>query len=279
MLSIGDFARMTFLSVKALRHYHDVGLLSPASIDPVTGYRRYDLTQVATAQVIRRFRDLGMSLEDLRVVVQAPDVRTRNIAIVASLQRMEQQLERTQSAVASLRNLIEQPRTTIPIEYHAVAAVNAIAISEIVASVDVHGWLGSALTELRAALPMGGEKRAGADGALYSRELFEEEGGEVVAFIPVQGAPSPTGRIKNVTLRAAEFAVAVHHGSFAGIDQTYGALGTFIAKHTISVEGPIREHYLIGVFDTTDERQHCTEVCWPIFQTAATDDHFVRADV
>src|SRR5262249_27560621 len=64
LVGIGDFAKMTFLSVKALRHYHDVGLLAPAEVDPESGYRRYEVGQVPTAQVIRRLRELGMSLDD-----------------------------------------------------------------------------------------------------------------------------------------------------------------------------------------------------------------------
>ncbi len=60
LLSIGDFARMTLLSVKMLRHYHELDLLPPAAIDPDSGYRLSDAAQVPTAQVIRRFRDLGM---------------------------------------------------------------------------------------------------------------------------------------------------------------------------------------------------------------------------
>src|SRR4051794_16289330 len=40
-LSIGDFSRMTYLSVKALRHYHEQGVLEPAEVDPATGYRYY----------------------------------------------------------------------------------------------------------------------------------------------------------------------------------------------------------------------------------------------
>src|SRR5262249_25494316 len=61
-LAIGDFSRMTHLSVKALRHYHELGLLEPDEIDPASGYRFYRPGQVQTAQVIRRLRDLGMSL-------------------------------------------------------------------------------------------------------------------------------------------------------------------------------------------------------------------------
>lgn len=100
-LSIGDFARMTHLSVKALRHYHDQGLLVPADIDRWTGYRYYDASQVATAQVIRRFRDMGMPLGDLKSVLKAPDVSSRNQAIVTHLQRMERQLEQTQSTLVA----------------------------------------------------------------------------------------------------------------------------------------------------------------------------------
>ena len=74
-LAIGDFSRATHLNVKTLRHYHQVGLLEPADVDPVTGHRRYATDQIPTAQVIRHFRALEMPLEDIRAVLAAPDVR------------------------------------------------------------------------------------------------------------------------------------------------------------------------------------------------------------
>jgi len=69
LVSIGDFSRMTHLSIKALRFYHDQGLLEPARIDPFTGYRFYEPGQVPVAQVIRRFRDLDMPLDQVRAVL------------------------------------------------------------------------------------------------------------------------------------------------------------------------------------------------------------------
>ena len=98
LLSIGDFSRMTHLSVKALRHYHDMGVLVPAAIDPFSGYRSYDTGQVPTAQVIRRLRDLNMPLDQIRAVLEASDVGERNQEIVAHLERMESQLAQTQAA-------------------------------------------------------------------------------------------------------------------------------------------------------------------------------------
>ena len=62
-LPIGDFSRATHLSVKMLRHYHEIRLLEPVDVDGDTGYRRYAAEQIVTAQIIRRFRDLDMPLE------------------------------------------------------------------------------------------------------------------------------------------------------------------------------------------------------------------------
>ena len=79
LVSIGDFSRMTHLSIKALRFYHDQGLLEPARIDPSTGYRFYEPGQVPVAQVIRRFRDLDMPLDQVRAVLQAPDLEKAGV--------------------------------------------------------------------------------------------------------------------------------------------------------------------------------------------------------
>ena len=59
-----------------LRHYHELGLLEPVDVDVDNGYRRYAPEQIVTAQVIRRFRDLDMPLEDIQIVLSAPDVET-----------------------------------------------------------------------------------------------------------------------------------------------------------------------------------------------------------
>ena len=75
---MGDFSRATHLSIKTLRHYHQVGLLQPATVNPDTGYRYYSAHQIPTAQVIRRLRDLEMPVADVKAVLAAPDAAARN---------------------------------------------------------------------------------------------------------------------------------------------------------------------------------------------------------
>ena len=104
-LTIGEFSRLTFLSVKALRHYHDVGLLEPVEVDRSSGYRSYATTQVATAQLIRRLRDLDMPLDAVRSVVAAEDAAARDSLILTHLDALEAQLVRTQRSIDALRGL------------------------------------------------------------------------------------------------------------------------------------------------------------------------------
>ena len=80
-VSIGDFAVMTSLSRKALRHYHDIGILEPAHIDPHTGYRFYDTSQVDHAHIIRRFRSLDMSIPDIKALLSTEDAAALGIYV------------------------------------------------------------------------------------------------------------------------------------------------------------------------------------------------------
>lgn len=278
LLSIGEFSRMTHLSVKALRHYHDVGVLAPAAIDPSSGYRSYDAGQVASAQVIRRLRDLGMPLDSIAAVLAAPDVAERNREIAAHLERMERQLAQTQAAVSSLRALLSGTAPRPVIEFRAIPTVTALAIAEVVASAEAVAWGTGVFAELEDALKATGLEQAGPFGALFPGDFFELARSEVTVFLPVAaarpdqpGQPGKqgqhvSGRVRLREVPGIEAAVAMHPGPASETDRTYGALGTAVAERAIGVDGPIREYYPDG-FDPAGEYR--TEICWPVFLTGS----------
>ncbi|MEU6484079.1 MerR family transcriptional regulator [Streptomyces sp. NPDC046887] len=271
LLSIGDFARMTQLSVKTLRHYHDIGLLEPADVDPSTGYRRYTEQQVPLAQVIRRFRDLGMPLEELSAVVRTEDVAARNAVIMRHLAQMEDRLRQTRQTVTSLRDLVDNPSAPVPVEFRSTAPTSVLAVRAVLGQDEVPGWLPQALAELHEAVDGCPQVETdGPDGGLYAPGLFETERGEVTAFVPVAGPArqAAAGRVEALVLPAAEYAVAVHTGPAEDLDRTFAALGTFVAEHALTVDAPLREHYLTGLLGRPAEGRAHIEVCWPVFRTA-----------
>ena len=222
---------MTLLSVKALRLYHENGLLEPAAVDPDSGYRRYSASQVPIAQVIRRLRELDMPLDDVRTVASAPDVHTRNAAISAHLFRMEDELATTRKTVTSLRHLLEEPAiSAIAVEYRTTGPTPAIAIRAELSAAECFAWRDEAFATLRSSLQTLGVHRSGADGALYSAALLKEEFGEVLAFLPVTSTAEAAGEIESLVLPRCEYAVATHHGAGDELDQTFAALGFVVSQ-------------------------------------------------
>jgi DNA-binding transcriptional MerR regulator len=268
-LTIGEFSRVTHLSVKSLRHYHQVGLLEPADVDPGTGYRRYTTAQIPTAQVIRRFRTLDMPVPTVKAVLAAPDPEARNALIAAHLHRLEDELAQTQLSVASLRRLLEPATAPHPVEHRTVPVTAAAGIRDEVDLEDLLPWYHGALGELYAGVAAQGLAPSGPSGGLFSSDLFQYERGEATLFVPLDGDLRPVGRLVALVVPAAELAVMVHHGPPPDIDVTYGALGTYVTEHELAVDGPVREYYPVDARATADAGQWRTEIGWPIFHTDA----------
>ena len=266
---MGDFSRATHLSVKTLRHYHEVGLLEPAAVNPDTGYRYYSAGQIPTAQVIRRLRDLEMPVADVKAVLAAPDAAARNALIAAHLDRLEAELAQTRASVESLRDLLQPPDVTA-IEHRSVPATAAAAIVAVVDRADVLAWWQGALGELRATVRAQRLRAAGPCGGVYASELFQHDRGEATVFVPVEGPVRPIGRVTPMVVPAAELAVISHHGSLSDADLSYAKLGSYATTHEISIDGPLREYYLRGAGDTPDEAEWTTEIGWPIFRADAS---------
>ena len=70
MFSIGEFALHGRLSVRMLRHYDALGLLRPACVDPVTGYRFYQASQLADLNRVIALKDLGFTLQQVQAILE-----------------------------------------------------------------------------------------------------------------------------------------------------------------------------------------------------------------
>jgi DNA-binding transcriptional MerR regulator len=261
LLSIGDFSRMTFLSVKALRHYHDVGLLEPARIDPHTGYRSYRPEQVAQARLIRRLRDLDLPVDDVRTALAAPDDETRNRVIVEHLERMSRRLQQTQDTVESLRRMLTE-ETRIAVTFRDEPATTTLAIRGQVTGETVVTWWIDAFTELHRLLAVSGVARTGPDGAVFPTEYFVDGAAELTAFVPVASVPPLPGRVEVIERRSTRHAVATYDGPMVDLDAAYSAVGRAVTEQALSADGPVVERYLPNG-DPDDLLDHVTEVCWP----------------
>jgi DNA-binding transcriptional MerR regulator/effector-binding domain-containing protein len=268
-LSIGAFARLTHLSVKTLRYYHDVGLLEPAVVDPDSGYRYYRPGQAHSAQLVRRFRDLGLPVADVKAVLAAPDLAARDAILAGHLDRMRAQLEQTEAAVDSLRRMLEGGPADTAIEERVLDGGPAISAAAYLARADVASWFMDALAGLRAVATAAGLERTGPAGGLFDDELFTQDAGHARVYLPVRDGAALDGTGARWELPAGRFAVALHAGPHRDVDRTYAALGTYAGAHGRDGSGPVRERYLVDPLGTPDSSGWRTEICWPLAPAGA----------
>lgn len=114
LLTIGRFARLAGLTVRAVRHYCELGLLQPAFVDPETGYRYFTVDQVADAAAIRRLRLLELALDDIREILAADDPSFTHSRLVRHRAKMVERAAAIEQIVATLQNIIEREEELMP---------------------------------------------------------------------------------------------------------------------------------------------------------------------
>jgi DNA-binding transcriptional MerR regulator len=111
LLSIGQVARRAGLTVRALRHYDQIGLLPPHDVDPDNGYRRYSPEQVERAATIRTLRELDVPVETIRSFLDATDAAAAARVISAHLTNVDARAWRLHGIQHQLRMMIEEGAT------------------------------------------------------------------------------------------------------------------------------------------------------------------------
>ncbi len=109
-LRIGPFAKQANLSPHQLRHYHELGLLTPALVDPESGYRYYADAQAATAEVIAILRSVDMPLGDIKDLLRDPSRERVQTALDRQRARLEGRLAEAREKLERLEQLAEEGR-------------------------------------------------------------------------------------------------------------------------------------------------------------------------
>jgi DNA-binding transcriptional MerR regulator len=264
MLRTGAFARASSLSVKALRMYHDMGLLVPAVVDPETGYRGYAPAQLTDAAIIRLLREVGVSLQDIHTVLEA-----RDLGFVHKV--LAEQAARFQTGLDAVARLVDDLSTDAHLdaggvvlrkeEAHLVLAVEGSpSMTELLAFVR---WTEKTLKE--AALTSGAVV-TGPFGASYPVP-FDEDRQEVTAFLPISAPVLVPNEVGCVGVRVDELppcdvAVIELRGPYWGLESCYRKLGTWVAFHATPADVAVRELYLTPLDGAQEDA--ITELLWPV---------------
>lgn len=278
LMPIGVFSTASLVSIKALRLYHEQGLLVPASIDPTTGYRSYRVSQLVDAQVIKRLRDLDLPLRAVAEIVRARDPEVTRRLIAEHERQMRERLHDLARLVDDLQDALAAPELRTPAFVRQEPAQHVLAVSDMVPEPDHESYgvfLDRAFATLSAAATRLGAILSGPAGALYPPKIDGDA--ELITAFLVIAAPvvvddaALAEGVVNQLLPAATCAVLTHAGSYATMGDTYRQIGAWVATNAVPADAPVRELYVVSTDETTGkllpDEELRTEIAWPIEPT------------
>lgn len=249
LLTIGRFARLCRLSVKQLRHYDELGLLTPARVDAHSGYRLYTRAQARDALTIALLRDADVPLSAIAEIVRAPS-EARAGLLAAEGERLAARIERDRERLRLLERLAADAPYDI---VRGEAPALELAVVEGVCDPD---GIGALTGELVGRLL--GSVEAWRPPVVGLFPLDVRDGMRVAVGVRTQ---SPT-----LSLPPVDAVTTTHHGPYTELPLAYHALLSWVGDHGLVPRAPVREEYLVAPGEAAPD-ELVTRITIPVEET------------
>jgi DNA-binding transcriptional MerR regulator len=253
LLSIGTFANMTRLSIKALRLYDGLGILRPLHIDPQTGYRYYGVDQLPSARMIRNMRDMDMPLATIRRVLAVIPVSQAQAELLVRqhLETRERQLELIRGLARQFTQQLkpEANKMSLEVEVKEIPTQQIISITR---RHKVDGLSEQIQKDCGALFTLAGEQGATAIEApfgIYHGAVSEQEDGPIETCVPVNMKVEGRDDIEAKQLEGGKAACVVITGElcrYPDLLAAYDAAADWIQKNGFETAQPPREVWYTG---------------------------------
>jgi len=279
MFSIGEFARLGGVSARTLRHYDEIGLLRPATVDPDSGYRGYAAPQLGQLNRIMALKELGLSLTQVRVLLAGVTLDELRGMLALRRAQLEQELEQHRNELLRVEARLRSIAREDDMSAHDIVAKKIPAVGVVAIAGRSPGWatasIVAAVNQVEATFDqLGIFDRVKESGP---RVLFyEEDGDDVLVFLglpvaePPGNLPAPA---QYLVLPEIEAAAAVRSGPAATIfPMVYHDLVRWIEERGYRPAGTNRNVWLHEIDDVADADQQVFEVQLPFTRPEAVGE-------
>ena len=266
MFTIGEFSKVTGLTVKTLRFYHEEGLLAPSFVDPQTGYRRYEPGQVETARTIAYLRTLEFPLAEIKELLrQGGDDEDLLDIIERHKVSVEERARQLKRVARSLEQFLSDERQARDMARAAYEVEEKVLPPVLVAGIRMKGRysdcgqgfsrLGRALGRFICAKPL----------LLHYDTEYKDDGADFEPCFPVRRANAVDGVCVR-ELPGGRCLSLLHRGPYEQLGHAYAKVFKRVKEHRYAVVMPTREVYLKGpgMIFKGNPKNYLTEIQIPV---------------
>lgn len=263
MLTIGEFAQLSRVSPRMLRHYDAIGLLRPAHIGQENGYRYYDERQLADVVRIRQLSQFGFPLSEIGALLALPEgelalhLHRRRMAVYGELSRMRRTLRQMEEQIIQMEGISMSDQYSVILLEDP--AQRVFSIRRTIDITQIH----SLFADLHRAAAEQGLEQRGCTQMIYHKqegESFSHERIDGEAQMVVDGSGA------GVSERPAQLCIATtHRGPYERLQYAYDALCGWLARHPeYQICGPAVERYIKDEREVSDPEELETGVLFPV---------------
>lgn len=269
MLKIGDFSKLSRISIRMLRHYDEIGLLTPMNTDNFTSYRYYSESQLPVANRITALKNMGFSLATIAEIMKSyddPESLSHFLAVKQTEVReqaieVQQRLLLLETAIKRLREgrmMMKYDVTVKTLPERTVASVR-----KIIPSYDQEGILWGILMQETATINMQ------QDDPCYTLAMFHDEGHkernvDVEVQMTVKGNYKNTENVVFKTEPAVEIASATYKGSYEQVTDVNQAVANWVQDNAYEFGSMMFCIYHVSPHETQNPDEYVTEVCYSV---------------
>ncbi|MCG2803267.1 MAG: MerR family transcriptional regulator [Cellulomonas sp.] len=266
LLTIGEFSRLSRVSVRMLRHYDEHGVLQPTRVDPFSGYRFYAPALLRTAGRVRALRDAGLGVADLAACAPFTEAALLRRVLLERRAAAQAEIAAVRSRVADIDRFIDElevPAMSTTITRTTRPSRTVASVRDVLPTFGDEGllWqrLGAGLAAAGAAPAPDGEAVA----VFHDPEYIEHDV-DVEVQLDVVAPFDSTDAVRCVEVPPADIAVGELHGSYDGMPAVMADLGAWLAEQGLRESGPMFNVYVAGPMENPDPTAWVTRVCLPV---------------
>lgn len=271
MLKIGDFSKLSRISIRMLRHYDLIGLLMPESIDDFTGYRYYSENQLPLASRIAALKDMGFSLNMIdRILKNYDDTESLKKYLLLQQAELKEQAEKTGKQLRILETTINRIGKDDNIMQYSVSIKempkrDVASLRRIIPAYDKEGILWEQLMKELGAIHVQYANPCNTIAVFHDKE-YKEQDPDVEIQISVTGSYQNTENIEFKTVLPVTIASATYKGSYDQLTTVNHAVADWVRDNGYEFSEAMFTIYHVGPGQTQNAEEFVTEVCFPVIK-------------
>lgn len=269
MLKIGDFSKLSRISIRMLRHYDELGLLKPESVDDFTGYRYYSAGQLSLAGRITMLKNMGFSLAAITEIInQYNNADTLRQYLQVKYAEVREQAQETAERLRLLETTISRlGKDELMMKYDVVVKElpqrYVASLREIIPNYEAEGMLwGKMMGEIA---PQNLEYA----NPCYSIAVFHDPGYkendvDIEIQISVSGKHQDTENVRFKVVEPTLIASVTFQGGYDRLTEINETIGNWISDSDYEFDGAMFNIYHVSPAMDKNPDNWVTEVCYPV---------------